>query len=155
MFNSYYNINFDIVQAATNNRYADGDKIRLVNLGRLALFSNYKMTTSSGKHWEGISHSHINSSIYKLLTSARGCDGSSIGFDRDRGRRQPDLNNNRNINGKYHVRFMPKDIFGFAEHQREATFGLGYKLTLTRKTDNAVLIQDNPTNFGPIKIKSI
>ena len=28
---------------------------------------------------------------------------------------------------------MLKDVFGFAEHQEKATYGLGYKLTLTRK----------------------
>ena len=33
---------------------------------------------------------------------------------------------------------MLKYIFGFAEHQEKEIYGLGYKLTLTRKTDNAV-----------------
>ena len=39
--NSYRDMNFDVLQAATNNRYADGDDIRLVNPGRFALFSDY------------------------------------------------------------------------------------------------------------------
>ena len=34
---------------------------------------------------------------------------------------------------------MLKDVFGFAEQQEEATYGLGYKLTLTRNKDDAVL----------------
>ena len=34
---------------------------------------------------------------------------------------------------------MLKDVFGFAEHQEKATFGLGYKLTLTRNKDEAVI----------------
>ena len=34
---------------------------------------------------------------------------------------------------------MLKDVFGFAEHQEKATCGLGYKLTLTRNKDDAVL----------------
>ena len=34
---------------------------------------------------------------------------------------------------------MLKDIFGFAECQEKATYGLGYKLTLTRNEDDAVI----------------
>ena len=41
---------------------------------------------------------------------------------------------------------MLKDIFGFAEHQERSTHGLGYKLTITRNSDNAVLNKANATN---------
>ena len=34
---------------------------------------------------------------------------------------------------------MLQDIFGFAEHQEKATYGLGYKLTLKRNKDAAVI----------------
>ena len=37
------------------------------------------------------------------------------------------------------MRIYLEDMFGFAEHQEEATYGLGYKLTLTENSDNAVL----------------
>ena len=47
---SYLELNFDVIHAVTNNRYVDGNNIRLVNLGPIALFSNYRLTTSSGKH---------------------------------------------------------------------------------------------------------
>ena len=73
--------------------------------------------------------------MYKLITSARNTDDLSIGFDRDRERRKGELTNNKNIKGKYQVTMMLKDIFGFAEHQEKGTFGLGYKLTLTRNSD--------------------
>ena len=43
---------------------------------------------------------------------------------------------------------MLKDLFGFAEHQENATYGPGYKLTLTRKTDSSVLNKGNATNLG-------
>ena len=46
---------------------------------------------------------------------------------------------------------MLKDIFGFVEYQEKGTYGLGYKLTLTRNTDNAVLIEGNATSNGKIK----
>ena len=143
LLNSYLDLNFDVLHAATNNRYADGNDIRLVNLGPVALFSKYKLTTSSGKHLENIDHAHIVSVMYKLLTSSRRSDDLSTGLDRDRGRRQRESTNNKCHKGKYHVRIHLKDIFGFAEYQEKGTYELGYKLTLTRNTDNAVLNKGN------------
>ena len=155
MLNSYLELNSDVLQADTGNRYADANDIRLVNLGPIALFSNYKLTTSSGKHLEEISHAHIVSLIYKLLSSCKGSDHLSIGFDRDRNRRKRELTNNKNIKGKYHLRIYLRDIFGFAEYQEKGTYGLGYKLTLTKNTNNAVLNKDNAVNNGRVKINAL
>ena len=155
LLNSYIELNFDVLHTADNNRYVDANDIRLVNLGPIALFSNYKLTTSSGKHLEEINHAHIVSLMYKLLTSSKDSDDLSIGFDRNRGRRKNELTNNKNIKGKYHIRIYVKDIFGFAEHQEKGTYGLGYKLTLTRNTDNAVLNKDNAVVNGRVKINSL
>ena len=156
LLNSYLELNFDVLHAAApNNRYADGNDIRLVNLGPIALFSNYKLTTSSGKHLENIDHAHIVSLMYKLLSSSKGSDDLSIGFDRDRTRRRNELTNNKNIKGKYHIRIYLKDVFGFAEYQEKGTYGLGYKLTLTRNTDNAVLNKGNAINNGKVKINAL
>ena len=93
--------------------------------------------------------------MYKLLTSSRDSDDLSIGFDRDRNRTTGELSNNKNKKGIYQMRIYLKDIFGFAEHQEKATYGLGYKLTLTVNSDNAVLIKTNATALGKIKINSI
>ena len=155
LLNSYLELNFDVLRADNSNRYLDGDDIRLVNIGPIGLFSNYKLTTSSGKHLENIDHGHITSLMYKLLPSSKGSDDLSIGFDRDRTRRRNELTNNKNIKGKHHVRIYLKDIFGYAEYQEKATYGLGYKLTLTRNNDNAVLNKGNATNNGKIKINAI
>ena len=155
LLNSYLGLNFDVLHAATNNRYVDGNDIRLVNLGPIALFSNYKLTTSSGKHLENIDHAHIVSLMYKLITSSKGSEDLSIGFDRDRNRRQRELSNKKTQKGKYHVRIYLKDVFGFAEYQEKGTYGLGYKLSLTRNTDNAVLNKANAINIGEIKINAI
>ena len=156
LLNSYLELNFDVLHAAApNNRYADGNDIRLVNLGPIALFSNYKLTTSSGKHLENIDHAHIVSLMYKLLSSSKGSDDLSIGFDRDRTRRRNELTNNKNIKGKYHIRIYLRDVFGFAEYQEKGTYGLGYKLTLTRNTDNAVLNKGNAINNGKVKINGL
>ena len=93
LLNSYLELNFDVLHTATNNRYVDGNDIKLVNLGSIALISNYKLTTSSGKHLEKIDHGHIVSLMYKLITSSEGSDDLSIGFDRDCNRRQRELTN--------------------------------------------------------------
>ena len=143
------------MHAVDDVRYANGNNIRLVNLGPVALFSDYKLTTSSGKHLEDVSHAHIVSLMYKLITTAIGCDDLSIGFDRSRDNRQNELTNKKNIKGKYHVRIYLKDVFGFAEHQEKATYGLGYKLTLTRNSDSGVLNKDNTTPLGKVKINAI
>ena len=124
-------------------------------MGPIALFSNYKLTTSSGKHLEEISHAHIVSSIYKLLTSSKDGDDLSIGFDRNRERRKNELANNKTIKGKYHNGIYLKDIFGYAEHQEKGTYGLVYKLTLTRNTDNTVLNKDNVVVNGRVEINSL
>ena len=155
MLNSYLELNFDVSHAATNNRYVDGNDIRLVNLGPIALFSNYRLTTSSGKHLENIDHAHIVSLMYKLLTSSKGSDDLSIGFDRDRNRRQRELSNDKSQKGNYHFGIYLKDVFGFAEYQDKGTFGLGYKLILTRNSDNAVLNKGNAINNGKSKINAI
>ena len=103
------------------------------------MFSNLKLTTSSGKHLEDISHAHLFSLMYKLITSSKDSNDLSIGFDNSCNRKRDELTLNKNIKGKYHVKIMLKDVFGFAEHQEKATYGLGYKLTLTRNKDDAVI----------------
>ena len=81
--NSSLDLSFDVLHAASNDRYTDGNDITLVNLGPIALFSNYELTSSLGKLLEDISHAHIVSLMYKLVTSAKDTDDLSIGFDRD------------------------------------------------------------------------
>ena len=155
LLESYIDLNFEVLNAATNNRYVDADDEWLINLAAIALFSNFRWTTCSGKHLEKIDHAHIVSLMYKLLTSSRGSDDLPIGFDSDCNRRKRELTNNKNIRGKYHMRIHLKDIFGVTQHQEKAAYGLGYKLTLTRASDNAVLNKTNATVIGEIKINSI
>ena len=125
LLKSYLDLNLDVLIAATNDKYVDNDNMWLINVAAIALFSNFKVTSSSGKHLENIDHAHIVSIMNKLLTSSRGSDDLSIGFDRHRNRRKQELTNNKNIKGKYHIRIHLKDIFEFAEHQEKATYGLG------------------------------
>ena len=153
LLNSYLELNFDVLQAPSGNGYADGADRRIINLAVIALLSIFKLTTSSGKYLEEINHAHIVPLMYKL-SSNKESDDLSIGFDLSRDRKQ-ELTNNKNIKGKYHLRIYLRDIFGFAEYQEKATCGLGYKLTLTRNTDNAVLNKANATPNAKIKINSL
>ena len=155
LLNSYLELNFDVLHVANNNRYVDANDIRLVNLGPIALFSVYKLVTASSKHLEEVNHAHFVSLIYKIVTSSKDGDDLSIGFDRNRGRRKDELTDNKNIKGKYHSRIYLKDILGYAENQEKATYGLGYRLILTRNTDNAVLNKDNAVANGRVKINSL
>ena len=155
LLNRFLNLNVHLVQAGTNKRYVDGNDTRLVSLGSIALFSNHKLTVSSGKHSEDIIHPHIVSLMYKILTSCRGSDDLSTSFNRDRNTRQRELTNNRNHKGKYHLTSILEDVFGFAEHQEKATYGLGYKLIITRNSDEAVLNKSDEINIGKIKINGI
>ena len=133
LLKSYLELNFEVIKRGDISRYANGIDIRSVNLGPIALFSNFKLTTSSGNHLEDINHAHIASQMYKPLTSSKSSVDLSIGFDRDHGRRRDELSNNENIKGIYHLRIMLKGVFVFAKCQEEATYGLSYKLTLPRK----------------------
>ena len=73
--------------------------------------------------------------MYKLIFSSKNNDDLSIGFDRSSARRRAEMTNNKSVKSKYHVRIM----FGFVECREKATYGLGYKLTLTRNKDEAVI----------------
>ena len=151
LLNSYLDLNFEVIKKADNSRYGNGNDIRLVNLAPIALFSNFKLTTSSGKHMEDISHAHLVSLMYKLITSSKNSDNLSIGFDRSRARRHDKMTDNKRMRGKYHVRIMLKGVFAFAEHQQKATYGLGYKLTLKRNKDEGVI--DKVAGIAEARIK--
>ena len=116
------------------------------------MFSNFKLSTSSGKHVEVVSHVHLVSLKYKLITSSKDSDDLSIGFDRSHNRRRDELAKNKNVKSKYHPRIILKDVFGFAECQEKCSFGLGYKLTLRRNKDQAVT--DKANGFADARFKS-
>ena len=59
VLNSYLDIIFGVLKKIDISRFANADEIRLGNLGPVVFFTNFKLTTSSGKHSEVISHAHI------------------------------------------------------------------------------------------------
>ena len=66
--NSFISLEFEVLKN-NNTRFADGDEKSLVNVGPISLFSEAKLTTSSGKHLEKIDNLHPISLMIKLLTS--------------------------------------------------------------------------------------
>ena len=80
MFGGLLRLKFDVLHAATNTKYVGSTDISLVNLAHVALFSIYKLASSTGKHIEEIGHAHIVCLLYKLLTSSRDTDDLSNGF---------------------------------------------------------------------------
>ena len=74
LINKYLDLNFDVLHADNNNRYGNYTNLRLNNLGAIGLFSNYKLTTSSGKKLEDIIHAHFVGLEYKQLKSCRSSD---------------------------------------------------------------------------------
>ena len=151
LLNSYLDLNFEVIKKADNSRYANGNDINLVNLRLMALFSNFKLIKSSGKHLEDVSQYLIVSLVFKLITSHENSDDLSICFDRSRVRRRDELTNKKNVKSKYRLRIMLKDVFGFVKCQEKASYGLGYKLTLARKKDEAVI--DKTGGFADARIK--
>ena len=151
--NSYISLEFDVLKS-DNTRYADGDQISLVNFGPVALFSEAKLVTSSGKHLEKVDNLHPISLMYKLLTSTQQTSQLLYGFEESQATRRQELTTNKTEKGTFFVRVKLKDLFGFAD-QEKIFYGLGYSLTLKRKNNNDPIIRDNEVDAAKIDIKDI
>ena len=71
--------------------------------------------------------------MYKLLPSSRSGDDLSMGFDRDRNRRQRETTNNISQKRRYHVKVLLRDIFGFIEHQERGKFWFRIQTNINKK----------------------
>ena len=151
--NSYISLEFEVLKN-DDTRYADGDQISLVNFGPVALFSEAKLTTSSGKHLEKVDNLHPISLMYKLLTSNQQTSQLMYGFEKSQATRRQELTNNKTEKGTFFVRIKLTDIFGFAD-QEKITYRLGYTLTLKRNNNNDSIIRDNGVDAAKINIKDI
>ena len=151
--NSYISLEIEVLKT-DDTRYADGYQISLVNFGPVALFSEAKLTTSSGKHLEKVDNLHPISLMYKLLTSNQQTSQLMYGFEESQATRRQELTNNKTEKGTFFVRIKLTDIFGFAD-QEKTTYGLGYTLTLKRNNNNDPIIRDNGVDAAKINIKDI
>ena len=113
LLNIYLDLNFDVLHAATGNRFSDGSDMRLINLVHVSLFRNYKLAINSGKHLEDISRAHIVSLMFKLITSAKDTNDLCIGFDGDRGRRQREFTNKKLRKVNFIIEFVQKIYLDF------------------------------------------
>ena len=137
-----------------NTRYTNGDEMSLVNFGPISLFSEAKLTTSSGKHLEKVDNLHLISLMYKLLTSTKSTSQLLYGFAESTTIRRQELTNNKNEKGIFFVRIKLKDLFAFAD-QEKITYGLGYTLTLKRNTNNDAILRSVGVDAAKVVIKDI
>ena len=126
--NSYILVEYKVLKN-NNTRYADGGEITLVNFGPVALFSEAKLVTSSGKHLEKVDNLHPFCIMYKLLTSKQQTSQLIYGLEDSVTIRRQELTNHKTEKGTFFVRTKLKNLFGFAD-QEKITYGLGYTLTL-------------------------
>ena len=151
--NSFKGLEFEVLKN-NDTRYTNGDEIGLVNFGPISLFSEAKLTTSSGKHLEKVDSLHLISLMYKLLTSTKSTSQLMYGFEEDTTIRRQELTNNKNEKGTFFVRIKLKDLFGFAD-QEKITYGLGYTLTLKRNTNNDAILRSVGVDAAKVVIKDI
>ena len=131
-------MDFLVKQAGADARYAKGAEINLVTLRPLALFRETKLSLSNGKELKSIDQAHRICLKQKLSSSHRDYKHSSIGLPHEinygRNERTVIERNPR----RFHVTILFEFIFGFAEHQENATIWLGYKLAMKRNFDETV-----------------
>ena len=60
LLNDYLDLYFAIIKKADNSRYRNRNDKRLVISGPIVFFSNFKLTTFSGKHLEDNIQAHID-----------------------------------------------------------------------------------------------
>ena len=126
----------------------------MVNFEPVALFSEAKLTTSSGKHLEKVENLHPISLMIKHLTSGSQTSQLLYGFEESTTIRRRELTNNKNEKGTFFVRIKLKDLFGFAD-QEKITYGLSYTLTLKRNNNNDAILRGKGVVAAKIDIKDI
>ena len=115
--NSYISLEFEVLKN-DYTRYNNGDEISLVNFGPVALLSEAKLTTSSGKHLEKVDNLHPVCLMYKLLTSTYQTSQLLYEFEETVTIRRQELSNNTTEKGTFFKRLKLKDLFGFADQEK-------------------------------------
>ena len=71
LIKSYLDLFLEVFKKFDECGIENGNDIRLFNPGSIALFSIFKLKTSSGRHLVDFNYAQIVSSIYKLKFSAK------------------------------------------------------------------------------------
>ena len=149
--NSFISLGIEVLKN-DDTRYADGDQISRINFGPVALFSEAKLVTSSGKHLEKVDNLHPICLMYKLLPSTQQTSQIRYGFEDSQATIRQRLTTNKTEKGTFSVRMKLTDIFGFVD-QEKITYGFGYSLTLKRNNNNDPIFRDNGVDAAKINIK--
>ena len=83
------------------SRYADGDHLRLVNLGAVAPISEQSLNTSRCKGKEGNDIAHFLFILYILKSRSKDSDDLLIGFHRHNTTQVRELKNNKTTKETY------------------------------------------------------
>ena len=151
MIKSILELNFEVLKAADNFRYANLNDLRLVTSGPIAFCINYILTKCSGKRLEDISPPLIVSLRYIPLTSAKDSDDSFVGFDRDYGRSQRQLTENKKVKANI-VLGLCLEIYSGLKIIEKAEFGPDCKVVVPGNIDQVVL--DKVRGIDKVKIKN-
>ena len=92
--------------------------MRLVNIGPIASFKKYRLTSSSGKEIEEIDNAHVICLMYNLLSSSRDSDDLLFGFHGSTDAREREVTIMETIKGIYQVRFFSKRFLWFCRTSR-------------------------------------
>ena len=101
--NSNISLEFEVL-SNDDTRFNDGDEINLVNFGPVPLFTEAKVTTSSGKQLEKVNNLHPICLMYKLLTSSQQTSQLMYGFEESTVIRRQELTNIKTEKGTFFVR---------------------------------------------------
>ena len=120
-------------------RFANGGYLRLVNLGPIAFFNKYRLTSSSLKEIEENDSVHVICLMYKFITRNTDSDDLSFDFQRNNEAQEIKWLVIKQLKEIIMLKKFLKDVFGLTEHQDKCTHGVTYKLTLQRNSDNHLL----------------
>ena len=129
---SYIEIGFKGTHKAGNHdEYVNVDDKNLVSLAPIPLSSEYYLTTLSENRLESFDYDFFIFLLFKLKTSSKDSIDLPIGLDASNQRRKEEVTENKKEPDKrrYHPRINSKEVSWYAEHQRNSTLGIGYKLT--------------------------
>ena len=74
-----------------------------------------------------------------MLTTSKGGYGLPTGFDTARGNRQKAIAFDKENKRPHQCRYLWKDAFGLVEHEKNAAYGLSFKLPLKTFDDSAIV----------------
>ena len=121
-------IDFNVSQGvASQIRYGHGVYSRILNLDPCVLFIKNRLISKSGIGTEEGVNASSFCFLYKVISSSDHSDDSSSDSHQETTTREKELTINKETKRNSHSREFLKDVFRFAEHQRNPKIVLGYE----------------------------